>query len=122
MTTTQMMPHVYEVDGIAVDILALPKHMLEILFKNCGLRGDTARILKGDLLDRIRSCEERTIIDGIGQMIDDGEIIMGETKKCHQPVRNPITSTIKKDGCAEVDISINGVAFRLTVLIKQIGG
>jgi len=118
MTTT-----CFSVDDHDIDIEWLSKANLEILFKLCGLRGDTARILKADLVGRIAYCDERTVSDCLAQMMDDCIIFFDSAKHGGAPrpkpkQEHPLTAMVRKSDAVEVDVPVGGLVFRIS--IKQI--
>lgn len=121
MTTTA-----YDVDGSMIELEHLTKGQLEILFRHCLLRGDTARILKDDLIERIASCSNQMVIDGLGEMIEDLDLTLGDekqqsTKGRTRPQHHPLTAMVRsKQGVAEADVEIEGSVFRIQINVTKV--
>jgi len=120
-----MMTTTYEVDGASVELECLTKSQLEILFRHCMLRGDTARISKQGLVDRISSCDEQIVLDGLGEMVDGLDLALGDEKQQSNkgrtpPQRHPLTAMVKAQGVQVVDVPFDGAILRIS--IQKIGG
>jgi hypothetical protein len=64
----------------------MKKYQLEILFRRCGLKGDTARILQKELISRIERCHFQLVAAAMLDMVSTGDIMVNGDWRPPSPI------------------------------------